>query len=257
MTSRTALLLILVSLVLPCAAAPRFQGLVAHQEDLAGCESGCTPRVGVTSIIAIDQDRTTATRLTPSEREAAQWMINGRGVSATAFPSLNQYFAVRNEKASSTNTRGAMLDGSRDCTAALDGTRQEFTVLGHEMVSGYRTIKMKHQRASSIIWRAPDLGCFVLQTEDRFPGPQGGPVQIMRKRTTSLTLGPPPTEYFSFPAHWQHESPIAVWTARIQQRMKGDALARELTNLQNNMAMRKLQEMWDAKSEKLDLHRPL
>jgi hypothetical protein len=240
------------------AAAGPFEGLVAHQEDRAECETpGCVPRVTLTSVIAIDRDGARSERLTPAELEGEQWQIYGRGVTATAFPRVGKYFAIRNDKASPASTRSSMLDGAKDCVVALDGTPQEFTVLGHEEVAGYRTVKTKHNRANSIAWRAPDLGCFVLKAEERFANPKGGPEQIVRKTTTSLKVGPPPPEYFSFPSQFTHEAPIAVWTAQIEQRMKGEAQTRALAGVQNNPMIRKVQGTWEASAEKLDLHRPV
>lgn len=184
------------------AATGPFNGIVAYQEDRSECEagsdSGCTPSVMGTSVIAIDKDGARLGRMTSSDLAAEQWMIYGRGVAATGFPSVGKYYAIATENASPARTRAAMLDPSRDCIVALDGTPQEVTVLGREEVIGYRTIKIKHNRAGAIDWRAPDLGCFSLQSEHRFSSPNGRRDQIVRKRTTGLTLGPPAAEYFSF-----------------------------------------------------------
>lgn len=46
-------------------------------------------------------------------------------------------------------------------------------------------------------------------------------------------------------------------TAQLERRMKGDALARALTDLRTDPGMRRQQELWEAKPEKLDLHNAL
>lgn len=242
------------NMLLVRAQGVSFDGLVAHQEDRNVCDGkdGCISRAGLTSVIAVDKDGAVSERLIPNDLEAEQWNIHGRGVMATGFPGIGKYYAVRSRAFDHLRTRSSMLNPARDCNVAMDGTPQDYTVLGIETIFGYRTVKLRHNRADSTAWLAPTLGCFVLQAENRFKRPKPGlPDQVVRKTTTSLILGPPAGEYFSFPSQFAHESPLTVWEAQALAR------GRPSGTITGDATLQRLEAKWAAETVRLNLHEPV
>ncbi len=89
--------------------------------------------------------------------------------------------------------------------------RLAYIASGHETISGIETVKLV--RANSIQWRAPSLGCEIIQYS--FNWPDGG---YSIHRPVKVTLGTPDDSLFVVSSEFVEQPPSKVFAAALLNR---------------------------------------
>ncbi len=94
----------------------------------------------------------------------------------------------------------SFLNPKQDCLYQYDGQPRPGKKLGEEIVHGFRTIKIVEDGHDTwTTWRAPGLGCVLLQQEVIFRDSKGGFVSNSILTTDSVLLGEPSANLFVIP----------------------------------------------------------